>query len=557
MRAVARMGSTSALVLLAALLWMPRLQGPIDLRYDAGVYYILGTSLAEGRGYRLLNEPGEIQAIQYPPLLPLLAAAHQWITASTDPAVAGHWLRLSFALLFLAYVVGIHQLTLKHLSPGLAFLAALIALLHLTPTYLSDLLFAEIPFAFVTILFLLSTSRKNPQLPGWAAGALGATAFLLRTMGLALLGAWVGESVVSRRFKLAAGRTALALIPVLAWQGYVAHVKGGPEYARPAYAYQRASYQYYNVGYVENLAYVDSFVPELGKVSPLLLTKRIARNLLGMPVHWGEAVIGSSGWAARPLAKINRYVSPLRVPFLTVHVVLGVLGLAVLLGFVLLALRGESLIPLYVAASVMLMSLTPWPGQFDRYLAPLTPLLAIALFVTVGEAWKRLARLRAPTRRAVAALLVVVALGIPSTEAAVLLHVYTWDHEPAIYEDASGQRHEYRLFFYPRADQQYDVALGWLKRVARPEAIVATSTPHLVYLQTGLRAVMPPFEPEVAEAQRLLDSVPVEYLIVDDLTFTDITRRYAAPIVKAFPERWALIHSTPDDGTHIYRRISR
>jgi len=557
MRAVARMGSTSVLVLLAALLWLPRLQGPLDLRYDAGVYYILGTSLAEGKGYRLLNEPGAIQAIQYPPLLPLLAAAHQWITATTDPAVAGHWLRLSFALLFLAYVVGIHQLTLNHLSPGFAFLAALIALLHLPATYLSDLLFAEIPFAFVSILFLLSAGGKKRHLPGWAAGPLGATAFLLRTMGLALLGAWVGESVLSRRFTVAAGRTALALIPVLAWQAYVAHVKGGPEYARPAYAYQRASYQYYNVGYVENLAYVDSFVPELGKVSPVLLTKRIARNLLGMPVHWGEAVSGDRYWAARPLASLNRRISPLRVPFLTVEVVLGVLGFAVLLGFVLLALRGESLIPLYVAASVMLISLTPWPGQFERYLTPLTPLLAIALFVTVGEVGKRLARLHTATRRSVAALLVVVVLGILSSEAAVLLHVYTWNHQPATYEDASGQRHEYRLFFYPRADQQYDVALGWLKRMASPEAIVATSTPQWVYLQTGLRAVMPPFEPDVAEAQRLLDSVPVEYLIIDDLVFTDITRRYAAPLVKAFPERWALIHSTPDDGTHIYRRISR
>jgi hypothetical protein len=60
------------LVLLAtAAHWLPRLSGPLDLRYDAGVYYILGTSLAHGDGYRLLNEPGEIQGIQYPPLLPL------------------------------------------------------------------------------------------------------------------------------------------------------------------------------------------------------------------------------------------------------------------------------------------------------------------------------------------------------------------------------------------------------------------------------------------------------------------------------------------------------
>src|SRR5262249_46842217 len=148
--------STSALALLAVLLWLPRLRGPLDLRYDAGVYYVLGTSLAEGKGLRLLNEPGAIQAIQYPPLLPLFAAVHQWIAASTDPAIAGHWLRLSFALLFLGYIVGIHRLARNHLSPGFAFLAALVALLHLQGTWLSDIFFAEIPFAFVTVIFRLS-----------------------------------------------------------------------------------------------------------------------------------------------------------------------------------------------------------------------------------------------------------------------------------------------------------------------------------------------------------------------------------------------------------------
>jgi hypothetical protein len=31
--------------LLVVALWVPRLQGPIDLRWDGGVYYVLGTSI--------------------------------------------------------------------------------------------------------------------------------------------------------------------------------------------------------------------------------------------------------------------------------------------------------------------------------------------------------------------------------------------------------------------------------------------------------------------------------------------------------------------------------
>ena len=47
-------GELTVLVL-AIVLWLPRLTGPIDLRWDAGVYYLLGTSLATGQGYRILS----------------------------------------------------------------------------------------------------------------------------------------------------------------------------------------------------------------------------------------------------------------------------------------------------------------------------------------------------------------------------------------------------------------------------------------------------------------------------------------------------------------------
>src|SRR5215470_14227750 len=88
---VRQAASAPILVLCAVLLWLPRLGGPIDLRYDAGVYYVLGTSLAAGSGYRLLNEPGAIRAIQYPPLLPAVAAVHQLLAGTADVAIAGHW----------------------------------------------------------------------------------------------------------------------------------------------------------------------------------------------------------------------------------------------------------------------------------------------------------------------------------------------------------------------------------------------------------------------------------------------------------------------------------
>src|SRR3977135_4002793 len=76
--------------------WIPRLKGPIDLRWDASTYYVLGTAIAEGKGYRLLNEPGDIEAVQYPPLLPLIVAAHQRVLGTSEYIKVGSALRLFY-----------------------------------------------------------------------------------------------------------------------------------------------------------------------------------------------------------------------------------------------------------------------------------------------------------------------------------------------------------------------------------------------------------------------------------------------------------------------------
>ena len=535
--------------------WLPRLQGPLDFRYDAGVYYILGMSLAEGRGYRLLNEPGSIEAIKYPPLLPLFAAAHRLFTGSANPAVIGQALRVSFAVLFVAYIVAVYLFCRRFLSPAFAFLASLISLLQFHMTWLSDLFFAEMPFALASMAFFLVARRGEERWRYWASGAFATIAYLLRGVGIALLAAWVSESLLRRRFREAALRAILAMVPVFAWHGYIMHVKAGPEYARPAYPYQRADYQYYNVGYVENISYIDTFVPELGKLSPGLLLKRIADNVMSMPASWGEAVSVRRKWSMLGLDSLNQHFSFLTVPYAFIEIALTLLGGIVFAGVIVLALRREWLIPLYIAGSVVLICLTPWPGQFERYLAPLTPLFALALCLALAPARDFLSAV-SHGRFLGAALIVAVFTGILAQQIILVHKVYGKQHWPVLYEDRQGMQREYRLFFYDEKWQSHDAALKWLKAMARPGEIVVTSTPHWAYLKTGLKAVMPPFTPDKREAQRLVDSVPASYLIIDNLEFVDISRRYSTPMVEAFPHRWTLVYSTPSNGSRIYRRMN-
>lgn len=255
----------AALAVLCLAVRLPRLEGPVDLRFDAGVYYALGTSLAQGKGYRVLSEPGEIHGVQYPPLLPAVVAAHQLALGTSDPDIVGHALRWTYFLLFTAYVLAVFWMASAYLATGFAFLAALIVALHFRTHFNADYFVAELPFALVAALFFgivgrNETSRSPAGLDaagrrGVLSGLLALLGFYLRTVGIALLGAWVGESLLRRRFRQAAIRAAIALLGLAAWQGYVSAVKRGPEYAEPAYPYQRAAYMIYNVSYGENFCW--------------------------------------------------------------------------------------------------------------------------------------------------------------------------------------------------------------------------------------------------------------------------------------------------------------
>jgi hypothetical protein len=534
---------------LSILLWLPRLQGPIDLRYDAGVYYILGTSLAEGKGYRLLNEPGDIEVIQYPPLLAAFVAVHQWLLGSSDPAVVGPWLRLSFCLIFILYIQAVYRMALLFLVPAAALIVALITTLYLHSYYLSDLLFTEIPFALVTTLFILANRRSDTPRGFVLAALCGVAAYGLRTAGAALLVAWVAESFLQKRWPQLALRTLVALLPILAWQVYTHHVTSSLAYQHPAYAYQRAPYQNYNIGYVENNLLVDTFKPELGWLSPAGLAERLFRNLaVVVPTSLGEGVTaGTMVWSWL----LGHLPLPPWVALLPIQLV----GCLVLAGAAVWLVRRQWFFPLFIAASVGLMCLTPWPGQFARYLTPLTPLLALALLqgLEVFRAYFQCRWSVRGQRWGWAALVLVLGL-VLGTEVVRTLHAFKYRHDKgAVYAEPGMPRH--RLFFYDEKWLAFDTALAWLRRQNRPDAVLVTAAPHWAYLKTGLKAVMAPLEVDTDEAQALMDSVPTQYVLVDELDFMDTVRRYAAPAIQHHRERWRLVYTVPNTNTRVYQRI--
>ena len=535
-------------IALCIVLWAPRLKGPIDLRWDASLYYLLGTSLATGQGYRILSEPGAPEAIQYPPLLPGIIALYERALGSSDPAVVGPWLRRSYAALFLVYGVLVLMLARKYLRPLFAVAAAVLCLLHHSTIFLSDVLFTELPFGLVSVAFVLwAGNATNKQRLWWrdvVSFVLATAGFLLRTAGIVLFVAWIFEAVVRRRWQLAIARFFPALLPIVLWQAHIARVHGSDEYHHPAYEYQRASYEFYNVSYADNVSLKDPLRPELGRLSGSAMAMRIAKNFPFVVLAMGETISAGDFYWRKPISELQNLVFGRQL--VPVGFVLApILGFAILalLGLILLAQRGAWLITLIVLSSVGLICTTPWRFQFARYLAPMAPLLTTAFVFALCQAarlfqcGKPAASFQSKLTRGAPAVLLVSILALQSYSAWQLFEERARDGASFVTGRGAVGTH---FFYYGQPWLGWARAVDWVSKHSTPDAIVATSASHYCYLSIGRRAVGPPLEADAERARRLLEAVPVSYVIVDNMPPPNVTRRYALPAMETDTTNWRL-----------------
>ena len=511
--------------------WVPRGTGPIDLRWDGGAYYILGTSLAEGDGYRMRSEPGALASSLHPPLVPAFVALHELALQTTDPVVVGRALKVSLALCSAAYAIAVCLLLSASLPLALAAGVTLVALMQPQYVFFSGNLFAEGLFGLFTVLFFVIRAWRRDSLGFALCGVCAVLAYGARTAGIALLVAWVVDHALRKEGRRALVALAASAIVVMSWNGWIRAVESSPEYRQPAYAYQTEAWLYFNVSYARNLlTYFDPYHPELGPLTPSAFVRRVKANLEILPQSVGQAV---SGWR-----------TPLRVAI--------PLGALVLGGLLLLA-RREPVLVLYVALSFAAICATPFQTQFARYLLPLYPFLALALFEFLAWLGAQV-RLRWPALpQALAAAVPWAVLAVIGYRATIeTLELYRSHHQQVSYVQ-NGRPVSHRLFFYGAGAVDFDAALDWLNGRAAEGDVIAAADPQWAYLRTGRRTVLPPFVLDGREGQRLLDSVPVKFLIAS--SDPDGYKRFIAPILAANPQAWRQVWSGPNGVVVIHERV--
>ena len=460
----------------------------------------------------------------------------------------GPWLRLSYAALFLVYGIGVLILARKYLSPSFAFIATALCLLNIWTIFLSDLLL-RILFALLSVTFACVAGSRWKRGREIICFLLALAGFFMRTAGMVLFLAWIADALGRKRWRLALLRLALALLPIAFWQGHVERVRRSDSYRHPAYEYQRAPYQNYNVTYSDNFRLVDPFSPERGAANKRALADRALTNLTLLPLHLGEAIsIPRQFW--RP-AHLDRFTAVATRGF---QMLAGGLGLFVIAGVIWLLASRAWIIGSIIIASIALICMTPWPEEFNRYLTPVAPFLAIAAVVAMRRLCVFLCDHTNPLIAEVAkvslASVLIMTVLVQMGTATRFLRGSTSARSIAQADSLSAGAH----FFHRQDWVDWENAATWIGEHAAGNDVVATTAPHQFYLHTGLKAVYPPFEPDSAKACRLIEGVPVKYVLVDDFAYRDFSRRYALPAVENNPARWRLVYAV--HRTKVYEHMT-
>jgi hypothetical protein len=370
---------------------------------------------------------------------------------------------------------------------------------------------------------------------------VASAAFLLRTAAVALFAAWVADALLDKRWRLAARRACLAALPVIAWQGYILHVERSAAYVNPSYAYARADYALYNVSYTRNMLLRDPTRPQLGRATVAELPGRTLANLRTTVFHLGEAVsLLERDWVTLMLQAKEHPVAKRFIPWGAIPLSLLTFGMFVAGGAILYLFSPHRLIPLVLLGYIGLLSLLPTDYHWPRYFAGMAPLV-VACFLRGATAVYDMRDAHKPRllRRLPIVIPVVVVAGALSLQVIAATWYFRYDHHRVTHAFGDGAPVTYRMFTYDQPLAAFDAGLDWIARTAGRDDVLVTSMPHWVYLRTGRRSVIPPFEPDVDAAADLLKSVRPRFVIIDSSGFS-AAKAYAAPVMINNPSDWTL-----------------
>lgn len=459
---------------------------------DDGWYLLLGQSLAEGKGYQMVNFPFDLGAPIYPPLFPVLLSivfrispnfpANLFLLKSISIlAMLAFGLAVYFFFLqrgrttFQAF--GIALLTVT--APAFVFLA--------TSTVMSECVFSLLQFLTILLIEQLDRITLNHRklwLVGLAA-LLAAAAWLTRSIAITLFAAVLLHFLLQRRFREITVFTGIILLVFVPWTLY-SKKQINPTSTIPDVRYLRTSYS-------EHILFQNS--GSLRKIQPSQLPARFLQNELAvfqyatgnllLPVLYrptlesGTEAIGTPLWIGYgPNVITNSFTNNSRLPVVPI-VVATIVSIIGAIGFCLRWRRQRGPVEYLTLATILIVAIFPWP-QF-RYLLPLFPFF-IDYFLTGLE---QLATWTVSIRKTSTASNSDVVQPIVRITLSCIIGLNLYEHAECV---------RYGRFESPPQTSTWAQnfrssknVLQWVHDHLPPDEVVATDNPSLTYMYSRLK----------------------------------------------------------------------
>ncbi len=466
-------GFTVAVTIFLAI-YLLRLDRIVGLFVDDAWYVLLAKSLATGQGYQLINSPSPGILPVYPPAYPFLLS----LVYRLSPNFPGNVMLLKSVSTVAMFVVGwasykhfrrdrqwphllslISALTVA-LMPSLVFMA--------TSSAMSECVFMV--FQLLAMLAIESSSRSDNIKSGIGnaalGGALAATAFLTRSIGLAVIAAGFIYLLKDRKWKSAAVFSLMVMIVAGPWTLYSrTHQptaeqrteQGGmivQDYATQFWQ-QRAGET--SSGNISLGSLPDRMWTNAMKIAGNNLATVFTPTFYRSPKLSGEEAL-EKGMSTRPFSYL--------------------LSLLLLLGFGLALNRGMKMAELLTAFTLLITC--AWPWDTFRFLLPLMPFLLFYLlesFRGIREfaQQKFQSKTTTPAWRSL-----TIAAGL-------ILALFVFDHVVYLSKRSDLSAAEYlpwRAIF-----DENEEALKWMREKTNKDAVIASLNPALVHLYTGRKTV--------------------------------------------------------------------
>ena len=458
-------------LLVAAPIYILRLNGAAGLVVDDAWYVMLGSALAEGRGYQLINAPVDGILPGYPPGFPAILSIVFRVVPQFPQNV---WLLKSFSVLAM---LGIGVLTYVYIerrempreiamcvalavtiTPAFVFLA--------TSTVMTECVFTL--FQLSTVLLIHRSGEtgdaQRAQRLTLAAALTGAAAVLIRSAGIGLpvaAGLWL---LKERRWKRAMLFGAVTGVCVLPWILY-AHMHA-PTPAQQELHGGSIVYSYGEQIWMRWAGYPTSGRAEVGELPARVGTNIADIAFRGIGGVFVPALFRGAGESGEEIASLGGALGLTRGSMggagATMAVSLGIAAV-VLLGFVQTVRTHATVAELLVPVSLAIVLV--WPFWTFRFVVPLAPYLFF--YFVVGL------RACAPAAVPRVALLCLIGLNL-------------LDHARYTLDVHDGERTE-RVGWLVQA-RETDEVLDWITRNL-DAGVIATTNPGLVYLRTGHKTI--------------------------------------------------------------------